>query len=189
METGSGEIQGLYFCSKSKHVSVTPHHSDRSHGAKEWRCRSGHGIWTGSQKRGLLPTGNIKKGTANRTDEKQFEWLRQLLEWQQNLKDPAEFLETVRMDLFPDEVYVFTPRGDVKAFPRGATPIDFAYSIHSEVGEKCMGARVNGRMVPLRYQLKTGDIVEIITSPKQHPSKDWLEFVKTPRQKQKSGNG
>jgi GTP pyrophosphokinase len=89
------------------------------------------------------------------------------------------------MDLFPDEVYVFTPRGDVKAFPRGATPVDFAYSIHSEVGEKCMGARVNGKMVPLRYQLRNGEIIEIITSPKQHPSKNWLEFIKTPRAKTK----
>ena len=135
---------------------------------------------------GIAAHWKYKEGTtANKTDEKQFMWLRQLLEWQQNLKDPAEFLETVRMDLFPDEVYVFTPRGDVKAFPRGATPVDFAYSIHSEVGEKCIGARINRRMVPLRYQLKNGQIVEIITSPKQHPSNDWLEFVKTPRAKTK----
>ncbi|TET90218.1 MAG: bifunctional (p)ppGpp synthetase/guanosine-3',5'-bis(diphosphate) 3'-pyrophosphohydrolase, partial [Desulfobacteraceae bacterium] len=135
---------------------------------------------------GIAAHWKYKEGTtANKTDEKQFMWLRQLLEWQQNLKDPAEFLETVRMDLFPDEVYVFTPRGDVKAFPRGATPVDFAYSIHSEVGEKCIGARINRRMVPLRYQLRNGQIVEIITSPKQHPSQDWLEFVKTPRAKTK----
>jgi guanosine-3',5'-bis(diphosphate) 3'-pyrophosphohydrolase len=135
---------------------------------------------------GIAAHWKYKEGTTeNKTDEKQFIWLRQLLEWQQNLKDPAEFLETVRMDLFPDEVYVFTPRGDVKAFPRGATPVDFAYSIHSEVGEKCMGARINRRMVPLRYQLRNGQTVEIITSPKQHPSKDWLEFVKTPRAKTK----
>ena len=135
---------------------------------------------------GIAAHWKYKEGaTENKTDEKQFMWLRQLLEWQQNLKDPAEFLETVRMDLFPDEVYVFTPRGDVKAFPRGATPVDFAYSIHSEVGEKCMGARINRRMVPLRYQLRNGQTVEIITSPKQHPSKDWLDFVKTPRAKTK----
>ena len=135
---------------------------------------------------GIAAHWKYKEGTTeNKTDEKQFMWLRQLLEWQQNLKDPAEFLETVRMDLFPDEVYVFTPRGDVKAFPRGATPVDFAYSIHSEVGEKCMGARINRRMVPLRYQLRNGQTVEIITSPKQHPSKDWLDFVKTPRAKTK----
>ncbi len=124
-------------------------------------------------------------GPANRTDDRQFAWLRQLMEWQQNLKDPGEFLESVRMDLFSDEVYVFTPAGDVKAFPKGATPVDFAYSIHSEIGDKCMGARVNGRMVPLRHELKTGEIVEIITSPKQHPSKNWLEFVNTSRAKTK----
>ncbi|MFH1351341.1 MAG: bifunctional (p)ppGpp synthetase/guanosine-3',5'-bis(diphosphate) 3'-pyrophosphohydrolase [Pseudomonadota bacterium] len=122
---------------------------------------------------------------TSKTDEKQFAWLRQLLEWQQNLEDPKEFLETVRMDLFPDEVYVFTPKGEVKEFPKGATPVDFAYSIHSEVGDKCVGARVNGRMVPLRYQLKNGDIMEIITSTKQHPRKDWLDFVKTSRAKTK----
>jgi guanosine-3',5'-bis(diphosphate) 3'-pyrophosphohydrolase len=122
---------------------------------------------------------------ASKTDEKQFAWLRQLMEWQKNLHDPAEFLESVRMNLFPDDVYVFTPAGDVKTFPKGATPIDFAYSIHSEVGEKCTGAKVNGKMVPLRSKLKNGDMVEIITSPKQHPSKDWLEFVKTPRAKTK----
>ena len=135
---------------------------------------------------GIAAHWKYKDGSiANKTDEKQFLWLRQLLEWQQSLKDPTEFLETVRMDLFPDEVYVFTPKGDVKAFPRGATPVDFAYSIHSEVGEKCMGARINGKMVPLRYKLRNGEIIEIITSPKQHPSKDWLEFVKTPRARTK----
>ena len=135
---------------------------------------------------GIAAHWKYKEGpVAHKTDEKQFAWLRQLLEWQQNLQDPVEFLETVRMDLFPDEVYVFTPRGDVKAFPRGATPVDFAYSIHSEVGEKCMGARINGKMVPLRYQLRNGEIVEIITSPKQQPSKNWLEFIKTPRAKTK----
>ncbi|MBW2116345.1 MAG: bifunctional (p)ppGpp synthetase/guanosine-3',5'-bis(diphosphate) 3'-pyrophosphohydrolase [Deltaproteobacteria bacterium] len=133
---------------------------------------------------GIAAHWKYKEGPiAGKTDEKQFAWLRQLLEWQKNLKDPAEFLESVRMDLFPDEVYVFTPTGEVKSFPKGASPIDFAYGIHSQVGEKCMGAKVNGKMVPLRSQLKTGDIVEIITSPKQHPSKDWLDFVKTPRAK------
>jgi len=123
--------------------------------------------------------------SANDNDERQFAWLRQLLEWQQSLQDPLEFLDTVRMNLFPDEVYVFTPKGEVKEFPRGATPIDFAYSIHSEIGEKCMGARVNGKMVPLRHELQNGDLVEIVTSPKQHPSKDWLNFVKTARARTK----
>ena len=122
---------------------------------------------------------------SSKTDQQQFSWLRQLVEWQKSLRDPKEFMETVRMDLFPNEVYVFTPQGDVKEFPKGATPVDFAYSIHSEVGDKCTGARVNSRMVPLRYQLRNGEIVEIITSAKQHPSKDWLEFVKTPRARTK----
>ncbi|MCP4683609.1 MAG: bifunctional (p)ppGpp synthetase/guanosine-3',5'-bis(diphosphate) 3'-pyrophosphohydrolase, partial [Desulfobacterales bacterium] len=131
---------------------------------------------------GIAAHWKYKEGAvAHKTDEKQFEWLQQLLEWQKSLDDPVEFLETVRMDLFPNDVYVFTPKGEVKEFPKGATPVDFAYSIHSEIGEKCMGAVVNGRMVPLRYQLKTGDIVDITTSPKQHPGKDWLEFVKTSR--------
>ncbi|WP_028320987.1 RelA/SpoT family protein [Desulfatiglans anilini] len=135
---------------------------------------------------GIAAHWKYKEGAAARqTDDKQFAWLRQLLEWQKSLDDPAEFLDTVRMDLFPNEVYVFTPTGEVKEFPKGATPIDFAYSIHSEVGEKCMGARVNGKMVPIRYMLQNGDIVEIITSPKQHPSKDWLDFVKTSRAKNK----
>ena len=115
------------------------------------------------------------------SDSKRFAWLRELLEWQQDLKDPREFLETVRVDLFPDDVYVFTPNGDVRAFPRGSTPIDFAYSVHTEVGHQCTGAKVNGKLVPLKYELKNGDIVEIITSSKHVPSKDWLKLVKTSR--------
>lgn len=116
---------------------------------------------------------------------KKFTWLRHLLEWQRELKDPKEFLNTVKIDLFPDEVYVFTPKGAVKGFPRGATPVDFAYAIHTEIGNKCMGAKVNGRMVSLKYQLKNGDIVEIITSQSHKPTKDWLKFVKTSRARAK----
>jgi len=135
---------------------------------------------------GIAAHWRYKEGSiATRADEKQFAWLKQLLDWQKNLKDPQEFLESVKMDLFPDEVYVFTPKGDVKAFPRGASIVDFAYAIHSEIGQKCIGGRVNGKMVPLRYQLKNGNIVEIITSARQHPSKDWLDMVKTPRAKTK----
>jgi GTP diphosphokinase / guanosine-3',5'-bis(diphosphate) 3'-diphosphatase len=129
---------------------------------------------------GIASHWKYKEGVnASRSDQKQFAWLRQLLEWQQNVQDPKEFMESIRLDLFPNEVYVFTPKGEVKQLPKGATPIDFAYSIHSEVGEKCIGAKVNGRMVPLRYELRNGDIVEILTSPKAHPGKDWLEYVKT----------
>ncbi|MGE5312310.1 MAG: RelA/SpoT family protein [Nitrospirota bacterium] len=120
-------------------------------------------------------------GAVQESDSKRFSWLRQLLEWQKDLKDPREFLETVRVDLFPDDVYVFTPKGEVKSFPRGATPIDFAYSVHSAVGDRCTGAKVNGKLVPLKYELKNGDIVEILTSPNHVPSKDWLKIVKTSR--------
>jgi GTP pyrophosphokinase len=118
-------------------------------------------------------------------DDKRFTWLRQLLEWQRDLKDNAEFLETVKVDLFPNEVYVFTPKGEVKQFPRGSTPIDFAYGIHSDVGNRCVGAKVNGKIVPLKYEFRSGDTVEIMTSPGQKPSKDWLKFVKTSRAKTK----
>ena len=123
-----------------------------------------------------------KRGEApSAKDAAKFGWLRQLLEWQRDLTDPTEFLETVKVDLFADEVFVFTPKGDVKSLPRGATPLDFAYAVHSEVGEHTVGAKVNGKIVPLRSKLKNGDTVEILTSPTSHPSKDWLGFVKTSR--------
>jgi guanosine-3',5'-bis(diphosphate) 3'-pyrophosphohydrolase len=116
-------------------------------------------------------------------DTERFAWLRRLVEWQQNLKDPQEFLSTVRDDLFPEEVFVFTPKGDVLDFPKGASVIDFAYRIHSDVGNHLAGARINGRMVPLRYRLNSGDTVEVITSDKQTPGKDWANFVATARAK------
>jgi GTP diphosphokinase / guanosine-3',5'-bis(diphosphate) 3'-diphosphatase len=121
---------------------------------------------------------------ANR-DEQYFLWLRQLLEWQQEVRDPQEFLQNLKIDLYPEEVYIFTPKGEVKSLPREATPVDFAYSIHTDVGHKCVGARVNGKMVPLRTRLRNGDIVEIITAPGHKPSRDWLSFVATSRARQK----
>ena len=125
-----------------------------------------------------------KKSGKDKLDDS-LVWLRQLLETQQDLKDPREFLDTVRVDLFPDEVYVFTPKGDVKSLPEGATPIDFAYTVHTKVGEHCVGAKVNGKLVPLRYTLRQGDIVEIVTSPNQHPSRDWLQIAKSTRARSK----
>jgi GTP pyrophosphokinase len=114
-----------------------------------------------------------------------FAWIQNLVENQENFRDPGEFLENVRMDLFPDEVYVFTPRGEIKTLPRGATAVDFAYMIHTEVGNQCTGAKVNGRLVPLTHELQTGDIAEIITTHNSHPSKDWLKFVKTVKARSK----
>jgi GTP pyrophosphokinase len=122
-----------------------------------------------------------EKKSVGSSDGQAFAWLRQLMEWQRDLKDPTEFLETVKIDLFQDEVFVFTPKGDVKALPKGSTPIDFAFAVHSKVGEMCSGARVNGLIVPLRYALRNGDTVDILTSPSQKPSKDWLKFVATSR--------
>jgi GTP pyrophosphokinase len=116
---------------------------------------------------------------GNETDDEKFAWLRQLLEWHQDLADPHEFLDIVKVDLFPHSVFVFTPKGEVINLARGATPVDFAYAIHSEVGAHCAGAKVNGKMVPLRSRLADGDTVEIITSANQYPRKDWLEFVVT----------
>jgi GTP pyrophosphokinase len=120
-------------------------------------------------------------GGIDPKDAARFVWLRQLMEFQKEVVDPEEFYESVKVDLFPEDVYVFTPKGDVKTFPRGATPVDFAYAVHSEVGHRCSGARVNGAIVPLRHKLQNGDVVEIITSKSHHPSKDWLEFVTTGR--------
>lgn len=112
-----------------------------------------------------------------------FSWLRQLLEPEKGWSNPKEFFETVKVDLYPDEVYVFSPQGEVKVLPRGATPIDFAYHVHTMVGHRCVGARVNGKIVPLRSELGNGDTVEILTATKHHPSKDWLNFVKTNKAK------
>jgi GTP pyrophosphokinase len=137
-------------------------------------------------KSGIAAHWSYKEG--QRIDEnisKKFAWIQNLVENQENFRDPGEFLENVRIDLFPDEVYVFTPRGEIRTLPRGATTVDFAYMIHTEVGNQCTGAKINGQMVPLTYELKTGDIVEITTSKSHHPSKDWLKFVQTVKARSK----
>jgi GTP pyrophosphokinase len=125
------------------------------------------------------------EGEPSTEDAKRFAWLRQLVEWQDHVEDPHEFLRSVKEDLFTEEVFVFTPQGDVHDFPVGATVIDFAYRIHSEIGHRCSGARVNGRLVPLRYQLRNGDTVEIVTTAQQTPSRDWLKIAQTSRAKAK----
>jgi GTP pyrophosphokinase len=125
------------------------------------------------------------EGSVNSRDEERLNWIRQLVEWQKEMTDPNEFLSSLKMDLYPDEVYTFTPKGKVVVVPADGTPVDFAYTIHTEVGHTCVGAKVNGRMAPLRTRLRTGDIVEIVTQKDHKPSRDWLTFVKSPRARNK----
>ncbi len=126
-----------------------------------------------------------ESGETTGQEGDQVSWLRQILEWQQDLKDPRDFVHLVKVDLFPEEVYTFTPKGKVMSFQRGATPIDFAYAIHTEVGARCVGAKVNGKIVPLKYALQNGDIVEILTHPGGHPRLDWLSLAHTSRARSK----
>ena len=118
-------------------------------------------------------------------DDQRMAWLRQLVEWQQDMPDPTDFMSTLKVDLYPEEVYVFTPKGKLLVLPQGATPVDFAYNIHTEVGHSCIGAKVNGKIVPLKYSLSNGDSVEIITQAGHDPSRDWLSFVRTSRARNK----
>ncbi|MBI2609508.1 MAG: bifunctional (p)ppGpp synthetase/guanosine-3',5'-bis(diphosphate) 3'-pyrophosphohydrolase [Deltaproteobacteria bacterium] len=135
--------------------------------------------------KGIAAHWQYKEGHMDHDDVEKFTWLRQLIEYQKELKDPTEFLDTVKIDLFPAEIYIFTPKGRVIELPQGSTPVDFAYAIHTEVGEHCVGARVNGKIVPLRRKLESGDTVEVMTDPQRHPSKDWLQFVQTSKAKTK----
>jgi GTP diphosphokinase / guanosine-3',5'-bis(diphosphate) 3'-diphosphatase len=135
---------------------------------------------------GIAAHWKYKEGrVGDHHDERYFQWMRQLLEVQQEVRDPQEFLQNLKIDLYPQEVYIFTPKGEVRSLPRGATAIDFAYSIHTDVGNQCIGARINGRMVPLRTRLQNGDIVEIVTQAGHKPSRDWLTYVVTSRARSK----
>lgn len=134
---------------------------------------------------GVAAHWRYKEGGGEDKFEDKISWLRQLLEWQREMKDAQDFLETLKIDLFEDEVFVFTPKGDVKSLPAGSTPVDFAYSVHSDIGHRCTGAKVNGKLVPLNTKLKNGDIVEIITSKNSKPSGDWLSFIKTSKARSK----
>jgi len=134
---------------------------------------------------GIAAHWKYKDGAVSAQDEQRLAWLRQVVEWQRDVSDPNEFLSTLKIDLYPEEVYTFTPKGKVVVLPRESTPIDFAYSVHTEVGHACVGAKVNGRMVPLRHKLHSGDIVEILTQPGHKPSRDWLAIVKSSRSRNK----
>jgi guanosine-3',5'-bis(diphosphate) 3'-pyrophosphohydrolase len=134
---------------------------------------------------GIAAHWKYKDGPVSAQDEQRLAWLRQVVDWQRDVSDPSEFLSTLKIDLYPEEVYTFTPKGKVVVLPRESTPIDFAYSVHTEVGHSCVGAKVNGRMVPLRHKLHSGDIVEILTQPGHKPSRDWLSVVKSSRSRNK----
>src|SRR5438552_14125618 len=135
---------------------------------------------------GIAAHWKYKEGrVGDHRDERYFQWMRQLLEVQQEVRDPQEFLQNLKIDLYPEEVYIFTPKGEVRSLQRGATPVDFAYAIHTDIGHQCVGARVNGKMVPLRTRLRNGDIVEIMTNAGHKPSRDWLNFVATSRARNK----
>jgi GTP pyrophosphokinase len=136
--------------------------------------------------RGIAAHWKYKEGRMGpQPEDARFQWLRQLVDWQSDVSDPRQFLQSLKVDLYPDEVYTFTPKGEVFAFPRGATPVDFAYRVHSDIGNRCVGARVNGKLVALRTAIANGDIVEILTAPNQTPSRDWLSFVVTSRARHK----
>jgi GTP pyrophosphokinase len=134
---------------------------------------------------GIAAHWKYKDGPVSAKDEQRLAWLRQVVEWQRDVSDPNEFLSTLKIDLYPEEVYTFTPKGKVVVLPRDSTPIDFAYSVHTEVGHSCVGAKVNGRMVPLRHKLHSGDIVEVLTQAGHKPSRDWLAAVKSSRARNK----
>src|SRR5687767_8567883 len=135
---------------------------------------------------GIAAHWKYKEGrVGDHRDERYFQWMRQLLEVQQEVRDPQEFLQNLKIDLYPEEVYIFTPKGEVRSLPRGATAVDFAYTVHTDVGHQCVGARINGRIVPLRTRLQNGDIIEIVTQSGHKPSRDWLTFVATSRARSK----
>lgn len=165
---------------QSLHTTVIGPHGDRIE--VQIRTKEMHSV----AEAGIAAHWKYKDGKGyDEKEVKRFAWLRQLLEWQRELEDSREFMDSVKVELFPEEVYVFTPKGDVKGFPKGSTPIDFAYSVHTDVGHRCVGAKINGKLVPLKYQLNTGDIVEVITSPHHSPSKDWLKIVHSSRARNK----
>ncbi len=165
---------------QSLHTSVISHHGQPFE--VQIRTEEMHRL----AEEGIAAHWKYKEGHKGAmVDEQRMAWLRQLVEWQRDMEDPSDFLSTLKIDLYPEEVYAFTPKGKVIVLPRDASPVDFAYAIHTEVGNTCVGAKVNGRIVPLKYKLRNGDIVEIITQAGHMPSRDWLALVKTSRARQK----
>jgi GTP diphosphokinase / guanosine-3',5'-bis(diphosphate) 3'-diphosphatase len=164
---------------KSLHTTVI---SDKGHAFEvQIRTEEMHKM----AEEGIAAHWKYKDGPVSARDEQRLAWLRQVVEWQRDIKNSGEFLATLKIDLYPEEVYTFTPKGKIVVLSRDATPVDFAYTVHTEVGNTCVGAKVNGRIVALRYKLRSGDIVEILTQPGHHPSRDWLQFAKSSRARQK----
>ena len=193
VEAAPGTLQGLRRDAQVQHVPVAAHDGDRARGpaardpdphpgdARPGRVRDRRALDVQGDRRPRATA-----AAARRPSDDKLKWLRSLLDWQQEEADPREFMETLKVDLFEDEVFVFTPKGEVKSLASGATPLDFAYEIHTDVGHRCVGAKVNGKIVPLSYQLRSGDIVEVLTSKRERgPSRDWLALVKTTRARNK----
>ena len=180
---GAGPLQGLHRDAQVQPLPVAAHDGGRARRASRSRCRSARTRCTAAPSSASPRTG-ATRSVRRRED---LAWLQRMVDWQQDTDDPAEFMDTLKIDLEQDEVFVFTPKGKVITLPTGATPVDFAYAIHTEVGHRCIGARVNGRLVPLDSALESGDTVEIFTSKVDGagPSRDWLQFVHTPEARSK----
>jgi GTP pyrophosphokinase len=164
---------------QSLHTTVIGPHGERIE--IQIRTEDMHAV----AEQGIAAHWSYKEGKGDATTRKSVEWVNRLMEWQKDLSDPNEFLETVKIDLFEEDVFVFTPKGEVKQLSHGATPLDFAYAVHTDVGHHCVGAKVNGKIVPLKHRLHSGDTVEVITSSTQQPSKDWLKIARSSRAKAK----
>jgi GTP pyrophosphokinase len=164
---------------QSLHTTVIGPHGERVE--IQLRTQEMHQVAEG----GIAAHWKYKEGKFDFRTRENLDWVNRLLEWHKDLSDPNEFLETVKIDLFAEDVFVFTPRGEVKQLSHGASPLDFAYAVHTDIGHRCVGAKVNGKIVPLKHRLKSGDTIEIITSPSQTPSKDWLKIVRSSRAKAK----
>ena len=181
-----GPLQGLRGDAQVQHVPGAPHHGDRARRAGRSRSRSARSEMHETAEYGVAAHWLYKEEGGKGAPEDKVKWLKSVLDWQKELQDPQEFAETLKADLFEDEVFVFTPKGEVKSLAAGATPLDFAYAIHTDVGHRCVGAKVNGKIVPLHYELQSGDICEVLTSKKERgPSRDWLSLAKTTRAQSK----
>ena len=167
VEAGPRPVQGLRRDAQVQHVPVAAHDGRRTRAASRWRSRSARATCTGPRSSASRRTGATRRAASRRKDAADIAWLGQMMEWLKDMADPREFMEGLKIDLYGGQVFVFTPKGDVVNLPAGATPVDFAYAIHTDVGHRTIGAKVSGKLVPLDYELRTGDTVEVLTSRAQ----------------------